>query len=372
MTEPVVLHISTARSWRGGEQQLAYLVGELKKMNVKQYVLCVKDSAVETYCRHSHIPYFSTEKRSSVDIFFASRIASICRKNKIELIHTHDSHAHTFSILACDFFGCRSSIIVSRRVDFPVSKSAFSRYKYNHRKVKRILCVSDKIREITSGSLKDPSKILTVHSGIDYSRFAGKTNSGKLHTEYSLDSSMKLVGNVAALAPHKDYFTFVDAAAILCRKNDNICFFIIGDGPLQSEIKAYVKKSGFASRIIMTGFRTDIPEILPELDVFLITSETEGLGTTILDAFACRVPVVATAAGGIPEIVVHEHTGLLASVKDSVSLAKYVEIMLADLNFRDKIIENASEHLTLFTTSATAEKTLACYREVSGAYNEEN
>ena len=99
MTEITVLHISTARTWRGGEQQLAYLTGELKKAGVKQYVLCVKDSAVEAFCIHSHIPYFSTEKRSSVDIFFASKIASVCRKNKISLIHTHDSHAHTFEQL---------------------------------------------------------------------------------------------------------------------------------------------------------------------------------------------------------------------------------------------------------------------------------
>jgi glycosyltransferase involved in cell wall biosynthesis len=364
MTEPVVLHVSTAKTWRGGEQQLAYLAGELKKTGIKQYVLCVTGSAVETFCIHSHVPYFSADKRSSVDIFFAQKIASICRKNKISIVHTHDSHAHTFAVLANDFFGNRSSIIVSRRVDFPVSSSFFSRYKYNHSAVKYILCVSDKIREITSAALKRPEVAVTVHSGIDISRFRDAKNTGKLHQEFGLSEKTRIVGNIAALAPHKDYFTFVDTVAIICRKDQDVCFFMIGDGPLHNELKSYVKQSGFASRIIMTGFRTDIPSILPEFDVFLITSETEGLGTSILDAFACGVPVAATDAGGIPEIVIHDKTGLVAPVKDSVALARNVERLLADRSLAERLVSGAAEHLRVFSTGATASATMKYYRQV--------
>ena len=74
----------------------------------------------------------------------------------------------------------------------------------------------------------------------------------------------------------------------------------------------------------MTGFRKDIPKILPELDIFLFSSKTEGLGTSLLDAFACQVPVVATNAGGVPELIIHEKTGLLSPTKDPQSLAKNV------------------------------------------------
>ncbi len=364
MTEPIVLHVSTAKTWRGGEQQLAYLAGELKKTEIKQYILCVAGSAVETFCIHSHIPYFSADKRSSVDVFFARKIASICRKNKVNIVHTHDSHAHTFAVLANDLFGNRSAIIVSRRVDFPVSKSFFSRYKYNHSAVKFILCVSDKIREITSASLKRPEVAVTVHSGIDVRRFENSRNTGVLHKEFGLSEKTKIVGNVAALAPHKDYFTFIDTAAIVCRKDLDVCFFMVGDGPMHSELKNYVKQSGFASRIIMTGFRSDIPAILPEFDVFLITSETEGLGTSILDAFACGVPVVATDAGGIPEIVIHDITGLVAPVKDIVTLARNTERLLADGSMSERLTKGASDHLKAFSTTATAAATLKYYRQV--------
>lgn len=364
MTDPIVLHVSTAKTWRGGEQQLAYLAGELKKTGIKQYILCVAGSAVETFCIHSHIPYFSADKRSSVDIFFARKIASICRKNNVNIVHTHDSHAHTFAVLANDLFGNRTSIIVSRRVDFPVSNSFFSRYKYDHSAVRYILCVSDKIREITSASLKNPEVAVTVHSGIDVKRFENSKDTGTLHKEYGLSPSTKVVGNISALAPHKDYFTFVDTAAIVCRKDLDVCFFMVGDGPLYSELKSYVKQSGFANRIIMTGFRNDIPSILPEFDVFLITSETEGLGTSILDAFACGVPVVATDAGGIPEIVIHDETGLVAPVSDSVGLARNVERLLSDSSMAERLTRGAADHLRAFSTAATAEATLKYYRQV--------
>jgi L-malate glycosyltransferase len=364
MNSPVILHVSTAHSWRGGEQQLAYLVGELKSLKVAQYILCVNGSAVESFCIHNHIPYFSTAKRSSVDVFFARKIASVCKKNNINIIHVHDSHAHTFAILANDIFRNDVSIIVSRRVDFPIGKSFLSKYKYNHRKVKNILCVSEKIREIATAALNVPERAITVHSGIDLSRFNGKEDKRILHDEYKLEESKKIIANISAIAPHKDYFTFVDTAAILCRKRDDICFFIIGDGPMFDEVKNYVKDSGFASRIIMTGFRNDIPDILPELDIFLITSETEGLGTTIIDAFACKVPVVATRAGGIPELVIHEKTGLLSPVKDSVVLASNVERYLDNAALVSDIIQNSTEHARSFTTKITAEKTLDCYTGV--------
>jgi L-malate glycosyltransferase len=116
--------------------------------------------------------------------------------------------------------------------------------------------------------------------------------------------------------------------------------------------------------ILFLGFRQDIPEILPELDAFLITSETEGLGTTILDAFACRVPVVATAGGGIPEIVKHNQTGMLAAVSDPDTLATHVLNVLTIDTLKHRLITNATAFLKEFTKEQTALKTLAVYREV--------
>ena len=100
MNTPIVLHVSTASSWRGGEQQLAYLVSELKELNVSQFILCVSGSAMEAFSNKTKISHFSIKKRSSFDVLFARRLAVICKEERINIIHVHDSHSHTFSILA--------------------------------------------------------------------------------------------------------------------------------------------------------------------------------------------------------------------------------------------------------------------------------
>lgn len=360
-----VLHIATARSWRGGEQQVAYLVSELSKKFIRQYVLCTTDSPMEFYCRDNNIPFFTAIKRSSVDISYAKKIKDICRSNNISIVHAHDSHAHTFAVIAA-LFGNKSKIIVSRRVDFEVSPGPFSKFKYNHNLLKRIICVSEKIKELTLPAVDDKEKLVTIHSGIDFSRFTGKKNSNILRKQYKLPENAIIIANVAALAPHKDYGTFIRTAALLKVQIPNAYFFIIGEGDEREKIEKLIRETGMEEQIKMTGFRNDIADILPEIDTMLITSETEGLGTAILDAFACNVPVVATEAGGIPEIVLHEKTGLLAPVGDAEGLAAQVLRMLNEPGLKQSLTAGAAVHLEKFTKEATATKTLKEYLAVSG------
>lgn len=364
MKKLTILHIATAHTWRGGEQQVAYLTVALREQGVGQFVLCSEGSEMEQFCKKENLSFFTSKKGGGFSPAWSKKITQICTAHKIDLIHTHDSHAHSFAIYAAVFFGNPTKIIVSRRVDFPVKGGYLSRFKYNHKSIARILCVSDTIRKITEPAIQDPDKLVTVYSGIDVSRFAGKTNTGILHQEFGIPASVKIIGNVAALAPHKDYFTFVDTVYVLVQQRRDCKFLIIGDGPEKDAIVNYIQDKKLNEHIILTGFRKAIPELLPELDVMLITSETEGLGTAILDAFACRVPVVATAAGGIPELVIHEKTGLLAPVKDPASLAIQVNRVLDDTGLRDTLVNAAWQHLRHFTRESTAEKTLAEYLKI--------
>jgi L-malate glycosyltransferase len=367
-----VLHIATAISWRGGEQQVVYLAEELKRKNIRQFILCSEGSAMEDYCIRNNLPFITARKRSSFDLSFAKKVSDVCKVKKISLVHAHDSHAHTFAFLSCAVFANKAKVIISRRVDFPVGETFISRVKYNHSCIARIICVSDKIREIIHPAIKNPKVLTTIHSGIDESRFENAVATGILHREFNIPVNARIVGNISALAPHKDYKTFIDTAAEVLKSENDLYFFIIGDGPEKSNIENFRQASGVSDRIIMTGFRTDIPSILPELDVIvmLVTSETEGLGTTILDAFACKVPVVATEAGGIPELVINERTGLLAPVRDVAGLAVAVKRILNEAGLKEKLNRGSAEHLKNFSRQFTAEQTLSLYKEVLGESNE--
>jgi glycosyltransferase involved in cell wall biosynthesis len=357
---PTVLHISTPKSWRGGEQQLAYLYEELDKIGLQQIILCPKGSVMEQYCKKHQHKYFALRQGPSFNLLFAKQVKNMCKTVGADIIHTHDSRAHTFALLSTRIFRNNTPIVVSRRVDFPIN----SKGKYNHKMVKKILCVSDAIKNITGADIQNKSVLATVHSGIDVSRFNQTGPFQKLRSKYQIPADTLLIGNVAALAPHKDYFTFLDTAKLLVEKGINAKFLAIGQGNLEEELKAYTAKLGLSDHVIFTGFRKDIPEILPELDIFLITSETEGLGTSIIDAFACKVPVVATNAGGISELVENNITGMLAEVKKPDTIATAVLELINDPSLKSKVVSGATEKLTHFTREATAKKTLSEYMDV--------
>lgn len=358
-----VLHVSTAMSWRGGEQQVVNLLSELFKMDVLQCVLCSKGSEMEDYCIRNAIDYFSLTKGSSLNLLYAKKLSKLCTKLQVDICHLHDAHAHTYAILAATFFKNYTPLILSRRVDFPIKKNWASNYKYNHSSIRKIICVSETIKKITAKGIRDKSKLMTIYSGIDINKFR---NNGSLQREFHIKEDILLVGNTSALANHKDYFTFLDTAKILIDQKQKIKFFIFGKGPLENEIRNYIKEKKLEASVILAGFRIDIHQLLGDLDVFLMTSKTEGLGTSILDAFAAGVPVVATNAGGIHELVENASTGLICPIKDSNCLAESVLKFISDKVFRENVIQAAQTKVKSFSKENTAVKTLSVYREVLG------
>lgn len=315
------------------------------------------------WCHRQGIPFFTYTKGFSANPLVGWRIKSLCRQLGIDLIHAHDSHSHTFACLAAAL-GNPTPVVISRRVDFPISRSAFSRWKYNHPRVVKILCVSAAIQRIMARDIQRPERLEVVYSGIDSARF-NLPASGILRREFNIPAGAPIVANVAAIAPHKDYFTFVRTAERLVRQGLDARFLIIGgDGGEEKAIRALVTEKGLSENILFTGFRTDIPAILPEIDIFLFTSKTEGLGTSLLDAFSCRAPVVATAAGGAAELVIPHHTGLLAPVGDDAALAEGVQELLVNPALRKTLAENAHALSREFSMEKMAEKTWKAYQSI--------
>jgi glycosyltransferase involved in cell wall biosynthesis len=109
------------------------------------------------------------------------------------------------------------------------------------------------------------------------------------------------------------------------------------------------------------GFRPDVPTLIADFDIFLFTSKTEGLGTSILDAFAAGIPTVATNAGGIPEIIVNNKTGLLCPVKDPKKLAQAVENLLSNELLAEKLVAGAKEKLAVFSLESLGNRTYEQY-----------
>lgn len=359
-----VLHVSTPASWRGGEQQAAYLAVALKKEVLTQRILTPEGSELSQRLSDAGIPFSFFSGRGILGWKLARTISRLCKTEKFDLIHTHDSHAHSAAVLSHAIFGNTVPLVVSRRVDFAVSSSPFSVWKYNHPAVKRIICVSDMIRQITAPAIRKKEVLRVVHSGIDLSRYSVIPAERILHRELGFPTQAFLVGNLSALADHKDYPTFLKVAKLVTTQQPDIHFIIAGAGPEEQTIRTIIRQEQLTAHVHLLGFRKDVPQVMKALDVFLITSATEGLGTIILEAFAAGVPVIATRAGGIPELVEDEQTGLSADVGDAAKLAKDILRIFADATLRQRLSERAAMKVQEFTFSGTAAKTKAIYEEV--------
>ncbi|MFT4665843.1 MAG: glycosyltransferase involved in cell wall biosynthesis [Polaribacter sp.] len=358
-----ILHISSAKSWRGGEQQIAYLIEELRTEGISQEAFCPKDSPLEIYCKKNNIICTTYKKRFSVNPLVARKLSQYSSRNNFDLVHLHDSHAHTFACMAAAFYRMSTPMVLHRRVDFPVGGSALSKWKYNHPGIKAMICVSHFVKAVLSKTVNEAAKIKVVHSGVDLNRFP-KQQKNKLREEFQVPDEIAIVANVAAITEQKDYHTFVRTAERLLKEKTKAHFFIIGEGKQRKEIEAYVKELGLDEKITFTGFRKDITEIFSNIDVLLFSSQTEGLGTTLLDAQLCGVPIVATNVGGIPEIVEHENTGLLANRAEDEVLAKHVRLLLSDNTARKQMAERARKSVEQFSKSKMAKGVLGIYKEV--------
>ncbi len=355
-----IAHVSTPKSWRGGEQQLAYLFAELLKLNQNQILIVNKNSELSNYAKANNWEYFGLNIRSSISLSFAKNIARICKEKNISILHPHDSKAHTQCILAHVFFNCKTPIILSRRVDYPISKSFFSKYKYNHPAIKAIICVSDAIKKIMQKDIINKNILCTVYDGIDINKFHFK-KSNQIRNEFNIKDDELLIANIAAISEQKDYFTFVNTAELLLNSGIKAKFIVFGDGPLKEKIIEFVKQKKLIDSILFAGFRNNIPEILPQIDYLLFSSQNEGLGSSILDAFCSKVPVVATEIGGIPELIKHKETGLLAPVKNPKLLAEQIKFYINNPGIKNEIIENAFLFSRNFTYQKMAEETLKVY-----------
>ncbi len=358
-----VIHISSIKTWRGGEQQVANLLLGQKKSGLNVFVVVAKNAELKIFCESNAIDYTEIKFRNGFNLLAAFKIKFLSKRFNARIVHMHCSPSHTLSIFS-KLLGNPAKLILSRRVIFPVRDNILSYKKFNYKGISKIICVSESTKEVLKKTVEAVEKLDVIYDGIDLKRFQ-HTEALDFKKELGLEG-VKIVANISAIAYEKDYFTFIDTAEIVLNKEPNVHFLVIGSGRESEPIQNYIDNKGLSTSITMLGFRKDVPALLSILDVFLMTSTMEGLGSTLLDAFASKVPVVATRVGGIPEIVIHQETGLLSNAKDAEGLAANVIRFLRDESYSQKIAQNAFELVkSKFSAENMVKLTNKVYEKVS-------
>lgn len=355
-----ILHIDEQTGWRGGEQQAGYLIRGLAR---RGHYVATAGRPGAPFLQTDHgvegIERIAAPFRGEFDLWTAFRLAQAVRRLDIDILHAHTSHAHTRACLA-RLFARRGRVVVSRRVDFAPSRHFLNRWKYAQ--PDRIVAVSHCIAGVMRDFGADPARLAVVHSSHDPARFDVQPLT---RAELGLPDAVPLIGCVAAFVGHKDHGTLLAATAAARKTLPDLHLVLIGDGERRPFIERRIEELGLRGAATLLGYRKDVPRILPVLDAFVLSSNQEGFGGVCAEAMFSRVPVVSTAAGGMPETVVHEKTGLLTPIEDPDALAAAVVRILTDHVLADRLVVQAHafvhEH---FTADRMVEGYLRVYEEL--------
>jgi glycosyltransferase involved in cell wall biosynthesis len=360
------LHIDTARTWRGGQQQVLLTVLGLRARGHRAVLVAHREG--ELFRRASEGPdLVPLAPVNEVDLATAWKLSKIIRQWRPEIVHAHDPHAVSMASLAMSFGAPdpRPKTIASRRVDFHLQAHAFSQWKY--RQVDGFIAASNAIRQILISDGIPAGRIEVVHDGIDVDRIRHRPVID-LHAEYWLPHGVPVIVNVGALVGHKGQKYLIEAMPLVLREVPDAHLIIFGEGELRAPLEKQVKQLSLAKRVLLPGFREDVMSLMKSADLFVMPSVTEGLGSAVLDAMAMGHAVVGTTAGGIPEAVVPEETGLLVEPADSKALADAIVRMLKAGELRKQFGESGrarvAEH---FGVDRLVEGTLEAYRKFAAA-----
>ncbi len=357
-----VIHIDSEMTWRGGQQQAVYLFEAMHSRAEKTVFFTKRNSELAKYLKNKNLPCYELAMKGEFDIFSAYHIYKFAKSNGFNILHCHSSHSLSIGLLA-SLFSNDLKVIATRRVDFHINKNLFSKIKYQHKNIAKIVCISDAINNILLNDGIDENRLKVIKSGIDLSKF---NNSRADEIRKSLDIPEKkiAIGTIAAFEGHKDYDNFIDAAKIVVEYEPYVIFIAVGDGSLFDLMKEKVVKYGIEDNVHFVGYKKNVGDYLKCFDIFVLSSKKEGLGTSILDAMSVGLPIVATNVGGIPEAVINGENGIIVERKTPELLAKAIIKLLKEPNLRAEYGKKSLELVKNFDINITIARNIELYQEI--------
>lgn len=359
-----LFQIDAGKEWRGGQRQALLLARQLQRRGYPFFFYVQPGSPLHQKAKEEDLPVVPVKMRSEADMWAILRLARAMKKRRCRLVHFHDAHSLAIGAAAASMAKVPLRVI-SRRVDFPLKNNFFSQKKYT-RDIDLIIAISKGIKKVLMDGGIKAETVRVVPSGIDFTPFDEARSSDYLRRELSLSQEDYLVGIVAHLADHKGHTYLIEATRILKDRAPKIKVIVVGEGPLRMDLDRQVKETHVEDMVFFLGFRDDVPQILGSLDLFVLSSKLEGMGTSIMDAMASRLPVVATRVGGIPEVVVDGETGILVPAKNPDALADAILKIYSDKQAAKQLGERGYQVVhKKFSAESMADRIIDHYEELA-------
>lgn len=336
-----ILYSCLSNSWGGMEMFTLTAVKQLLKRNISVELLCASESRIHIEANNLGLivhPIKVSLLSNFADIF---RLVSLIRRNKYNLIHTQASFDLWIIIPALKILKQNTPVILTKQVgSYIIKKDWLHRWIYN--RLTFALAISSAIRKNLLETCPLPEeKVLLLHNGIDTKRFDPiSVDSKRVRNEFKIRDDEILIGMVARFSPGKGHEEFLYAAKELNKRYSNLKFIVVGE-PSRGEndyaekIKKLSTKYNLGN-LIFTGFRSDTPEVLAAMDIFVFPSHAEAFGIALAEAMAMGKPSVCSNAEGILDIAVDGETSLLFENKNADDLIKKISALIESSELRNK------------------------------------
>lgn len=356
-----IIHVETGRNLYGGALQVVYLIKGLRERGFLNTLVCTEGSGILSHTRGFTEKTYALHMSGELDLKFIFRLRDIIRKEDPDIVHLHSRRgAATLGGIASRLSGKRT--VLSRRVDAPEIR-AVARFKYML--YDRVITISMAIRDVLIRCGVPDEKIRCIHSAIEAS-YPHQCNKEWFRKEFGIPSGVNVIGVVAQLIDRKGHVHLIRAIPDILTAHPGTVFFFFGKGPLEMKLRRLCSSLRLNGSIIFAGFRDDIKKIYPCLDILVHPATLEGLGISLLEASASSVPIVASNAGGIPEIVRDGINGILTEPADPGAISRAVIRLLEDPELRTSMgMAGRSIVEKEFSIDRMVEGNIRVYRELA-------
>ncbi len=356
-----ILHVETGRHFLGGPQQVIYLINALRERGHDNILVCPPDSGIDTVAREHGIWTQNLFCAGDLDLPFAYRLSQFISDKQPDIVHCHSRRgADILGGLAAGFASVPA--VVSRRVDNTELRVVAG---LRYRPFRKVIAISEAIASVLRDRGIDDGRIEVIRSAVDADEFSGETDCDVYRREFGIGDGVFAIAAAGQLIPRKGHRYLLEAVNELRKTHSEFRLVIFGEGFLGNQLRTQAESLGLDDIVTFAGYRDDLDDFIGCFDLFVHPSSAEGLGVAALKAAAAGLAVVGCNAGGMPESVVHNETGLLVEPENADALHRAIAALFDDDQMRARFAAAGRDRMqNEFSIATMVEKHEALYASV--------
>jgi glycosyltransferase involved in cell wall biosynthesis len=348
-----VCHLISGDLWAGAEVQAFLTIKALANMpQLEIMAIVLNEGKLASQLRQAGVETYVIEESKSAFTTILRHIIILLKDKGFDIVHSHRYKENILAALVKKKCGVKRLVqtVHGLQEDLKGFRSIKShlymrldRY-FARRFFDKIIVVSSDIRSRLR-RFYNPDRIEIIYNAVDISQLRPTKDKTALRNEFDIKTNEFVIGTAGRMVPVKGYDVLLKAVGILSRSKTNVRFILAGEGPLKEKLERQVADYGVKDRVTFVGFRDDMPDFLNCLDLFIMSSHHEGIPMVLLEAMALRKPIVATAVGGITEVVESDMSALLVDPGNPRSLADACGRLIDDPDLARRLAHEAEKRI---------------------------